>query len=373
MQFNKNYAQTNFITGMRALAILLVFLIHSGGGGLRDLGDASNTLVDIGKYGVQMFFVISGFTIFYQLYESGHSLGKFLMIRLSRISIPYFPLLTIMFFYINSGGDNFVSWADKFNDGMLSVENLIFHMTYLGAYDVRYANTILGIEWTLNIEVFFYFFFAILITIGNFKLSKRNLWAGLILLIVVDVGLKALGRSGHIDGLLVHWMPFKYGWIFFLGGIGYHIRVQLTKTMLAEKQNKISNICILSSLLFFVALLVIDPSNKMRIFSSTFFALWTFLLIIFVRDEAKFTSILTNRVSLFIGSISFSFYLWHNIIIASGIVNLFGVEDNASSLFILNLLLTIIVSFVWYRVFEGVVYNTVKVRINNKFKTSVIS
>jgi len=371
MHFNKNYAQTNFITGMRALAILLVFLIHSGGGGLRDLGDASNTFVDIGKYGVQMFFVISGFTIFYQLYESGHSLQKFLMIRISRISIPYFPLLAIMFIYMNYGGENFISWADKFNDGVLSIENLFYHMTYLGAYDVKYANTILGVEWTLNIEVFFYVFFATIITFGKFKLSKRNLWAGLIVLVIVDVVVKSLGRSGHIDELLVHWMPFKYGWIFFLGGIAYHIRSQLVKTMLIEKQNKISNICILSSLIFFVVLLLADPSNKLRIFSSTFFALWTFLLIIFVRDEAKLTSILTNRASLFIGSISFSFYLWHNIVIASDIVSILGAGGNDTVVFSLNLLVTVTVSFVWYKLFEGVIYNNVKAHINNKIKTSV--
>jgi peptidoglycan/LPS O-acetylase OafA/YrhL len=69
MQIDRHYGGTEFITGLRAIAVFLVFLIHSGGGGLREVSEFLNTFVNFGKYGVQIFFVISGFTIFYQLYE----------------------------------------------------------------------------------------------------------------------------------------------------------------------------------------------------------------------------------------------------------------------------------------------------------------
>ncbi len=46
---DKNYGDTNFLTSMRAIAILLVFLIHSGGGGLRLLSGWGDHLVDCGK------------------------------------------------------------------------------------------------------------------------------------------------------------------------------------------------------------------------------------------------------------------------------------------------------------------------------------
>lgn len=77
----RDYKDTNFITSLRAIAILFVFIIHSGGGGLRELGAMGNFFVDIGKYGVQMFFVISGFTIFNQFFSEKYTLKKFLLVR----------------------------------------------------------------------------------------------------------------------------------------------------------------------------------------------------------------------------------------------------------------------------------------------------
>ena len=50
---------TLFLTGLRGYSALAVFLIHSGGGGLRSLGEWGNKLVDFGKYGVISFFVLS--------------------------------------------------------------------------------------------------------------------------------------------------------------------------------------------------------------------------------------------------------------------------------------------------------------------------
>ena len=93
----RNYKGTNFITGLRAIAILLVFLVHSGGGELKNINDGFNNLVHYGTYGVQMFFVISGFTIFYQIFEKGYRFKKFLLVRVSRISIVYFPIIILIF------------------------------------------------------------------------------------------------------------------------------------------------------------------------------------------------------------------------------------------------------------------------------------
>jgi peptidoglycan/LPS O-acetylase OafA/YrhL len=77
MKIERVYEGTKFITGLRAIAVLLVFLIHSGGAGLTEFGGALSTLVTAGKYGVEIFFVISGFTIFYQLFEGNYTLKRF--------------------------------------------------------------------------------------------------------------------------------------------------------------------------------------------------------------------------------------------------------------------------------------------------------
>jgi hypothetical protein len=52
----KDYGDTNFITGMRAFAALAVVVIHSGGAGLRNLGQWGINLADIGRTGPYVFF-----------------------------------------------------------------------------------------------------------------------------------------------------------------------------------------------------------------------------------------------------------------------------------------------------------------------------
>lgn len=85
----KNYGDTDFITGMRAFAAIAVVLIHSGGAGLRDLGDFGNNLADLGRTGVYVFFVISGFSVA-SSYSSSNGYFDYINKRLWRIAPLYY-------------------------------------------------------------------------------------------------------------------------------------------------------------------------------------------------------------------------------------------------------------------------------------------
>ena len=51
------------LDGLRAVAALMVFLIHSGAPSLRAAGPIGNGIADHGKYGVTVFFVVSAFSL----------------------------------------------------------------------------------------------------------------------------------------------------------------------------------------------------------------------------------------------------------------------------------------------------------------------
>lgn len=127
----KKYADTNFITGLRAIAILLVFFTHSGGGGINPL---FNSFVEFGKYGVQVFFVISGFSIFYQFFERNYTFKKFLIIRVIRISLVYLPLICLVYLYFLLTQNTLNPWADILNHGQISFTNFILHVHILAAF-----------------------------------------------------------------------------------------------------------------------------------------------------------------------------------------------------------------------------------------------
>lgn len=53
MNIERHYDGTNFITGLRAIAVLMVFLIHSGGGGFVKLTIFSIILLTMEDMGLK--------------------------------------------------------------------------------------------------------------------------------------------------------------------------------------------------------------------------------------------------------------------------------------------------------------------------------
>ena len=365
MKIERSYEGTNFVTGLRAIAVLLIFLIHSSGG-MQELGEAYRLFFDFGKYGVPIFFVITGFTIFSQLLSGHYTLSKFLKIRISRVSIPYFPLILIIFAYINFGGEPFNLWASKLNVDGLSIENLLAHLTYLACFSVEYANTFIGTEWTLHIGIFYYLVLGYLITTNLLKDNFKSLFIVLSGSIFIAIFILYLGYAHKLESLFVHWVPFRYAWMFVLGGVGYYCRNRVNMKLTKQVQDKMSNIVILLSIVCFFVLLNLETIDGVTVLYETFFsllngsifAILAFILIVFVKDSARLSVVFTNKVSIYIGRISFSFYLWHYFIIQMKVANDF--TNNFILVFILNFLLTILIAHCWHKVFEVRLYEKVK-------------
>jgi peptidoglycan/LPS O-acetylase OafA/YrhL len=366
MTFNtdKNYGDTSFLTGMRAIAILLVFLIHSGGGGLRALSDWSNFLVDCGKYGVQVFFVISGYTIFSQFFQEKYTLKKFLLVRLTRLSLPYFPILIALFFYANAGGTVLNGWAKTINAGTIDAVNLLSHLTYLSPYDLRWQNSIIGIEWTLGVEVFFYVAVGLLIKIGIVQTHARSMAVFGVLSMIVFVVQLIAAKKLSLDPNFVHWLPFGYAPMFYLGGLAFVVRRQLKATY-PDGSSMARALCVgsrLTVMMFFIG--IITASTRMPLsgrIPEAFFVVATFITIVTYRDGTS-NGLLRSRPMQFMGSISFSFYLLHYLVI------LFVPNPTNAVLgnFIVQLVISITASVIWCEVFERRLYHRAKAYIKRE-------
>jgi peptidoglycan/LPS O-acetylase OafA/YrhL len=262
------------------------------------------------------------------------------------------------------GGARFNYWDLKFNVDENYLMNLVHHVTYLGMFNLKYANTMIGVEWSLNIEMFFYCIFGLLITRSILKPTILSIIVALFVSLLIAVAFLALSYMNIIDGLLVHWMPFKYGWMFLLGGLSYFFRKEFNDYVPSSLSNLLSNITLILSLVVVSIYLNVDLLNKIGVVNEAFFSFLTFVLIIIVKDKALFSIALTNRYVIFLGTISFSFYLIHMIIITlnvSGFV--FGVT-NLTAAFFIHFVITLFLSFAWYEITEQFIYNKVKFSIN---------
>jgi len=355
----KDYKSTNFLTGLRGIATLLVFLIHSGGAGLRGYGEIGNFIVDFGKFGVQIFFVISGFTIFSQLFAEKYKPLSFLLVRIARISLPYFPLIVAVFLYINFGGTHFNSWANLVNNGQITIGNLIAHLTYLSPFKKEYQNTILGVEWTLGVEVFFYFLFAILVQFRLIKLSIPSFLIYFGFFRFANIFMFLLGRFLHLNSDYLHFLPFQYGYMFLLGGLAFYLRSSLTDgfyNFMNLSKELLSDITVAAIIVSYAILALSthftfqqDATVELITVASTF------LLITLFNSQGKLSQLLENKLLLFFGTISFSFYLLHILCIS-----LLPKTSIVAVDFLLAFGVTTILSYIWFITYEKYAYGHAK-------------
>lgn len=174
----------NAIQYLRAVAATVVVLSHAANS---LLGHTSHLInLDYGAYGVDIFFVVSGFIMFYTTFDMGVRPSTFLVKRLIRIFPLYFILSTVMFSLVVL---NPVSFNKESADVSAYLESVLF----IPHWNPRLHNLepIVGPGWTLNYEMFFYLLFAA-------SLFLRYRWGGVAVLPVIG-SLVVLGRVHPIE------------------------------------------------------------------------------------------------------------------------------------------------------------------------------
>jgi len=334
---NKNYGATNFITGMRAWAAFGVFLIHAGGAGLRDLSSLSNSLVDIGKTGVYAFFVISGFTVAESFFQSS-SYGQYILKRIFRIAPLYLFAVSLQFLLLNftSYGVK-IPWAETLNVDY-GWFNYLLHIGFLSFLDYRYTNSVLGVEWSIPIEVFWYFIIPLFLT--------NSKWIGKVAFCIFSLALYWGGRrylqsslSPSDFKLAFHWSPSSYGFCFFLGVFAHSIRPYFF-------ENKILKELHTPFLLFALMLFLWKPFTS----SFQFISFGSFVFIVLGGQNSFHKYLFEDKRILFLGTVSYSFYIWHYLVIIS--VKRYLPNMNLTCFFLVTLTLGLFLGWLSYRFIE---------------------
>ena len=133
-------------------------------------------LTDLGRVGVDLFFVLSGFIILHSTYERGRSCLDFAIARWRRIYLPYLPVGLVMAFLI------FV-WTPHQH---LNLRGWLASITLLPV-----GEPALNVAWTLQHEVVFYGFVALALLTGWWR-------AGLLVWIVAIVAFLLSGRTAPV-------------------------------------------------------------------------------------------------------------------------------------------------------------------------------
>lgn len=207
MHFQNHNSTIKVLDSLRAFAALSVCLYHfvcTTTGYILD--EIILSFFSFGTYGVQMFFVISGFVIPWSMFNSKfkfRNIFTFLLKRLVRLEPPY--IISIIFALVILFLRNyFLATHNQIN---VHLTQVVFHLGYLipFCYDYKWLN---DVYWTLAIEFQYYFFIAIMFI----PLLQLNL----LFRILLYITLISFSFIGNYE-FLPFWLPvFLLGFLTFL-------------------------------------------------------------------------------------------------------------------------------------------------------------
>ena len=287
------------IDGLRAIAVLSVVIFH-----------AFPETLKAGFIGVDIFFVISGYLIssiiFENLDRGSFSFGQFYGRRIKRI----FPALTLVllscliFGWFGLLGDEFRQLGKHMAAGAGFVSN--FFLWQESGYFNNAAETkpLLHL-WSLAIEEQFYIFWPLIVWLT---------WKRKTLFLIVFIGLIVASLAYNVylvrlDPTATFFSPATRIWELLAGVLLAYMRVRPTAWQPSQRQLQIAST--LGMLLLAIGFYRIDRNRPYPGTWALLPILGSFCLI-FAGPTAWFNRfVLSNRLLVWVGLISFPLYLWH--------------------------------------------------------------
>jgi peptidoglycan/LPS O-acetylase OafA/YrhL len=345
------------IDGLRAIAVVAVILYHA------QVDMFGHQFFKGGFIGVDIFFVISGYLItsiiIKELVTTGSFSFKHFYLRRIRRIIP--ALLFVMLISIP------FSLAFLLPENILDLsKSTLYSLGFSSNFYFHYSGQQYGAEnsilrpflhtWSLSIEEQFYILFPIIL-LFTFKFFRKFLLLILILVFLISLGLADWGSKNH-PSFNFYFLPTRC-WELLAGSILAYIEIAKGK----RSQNRVLNLIlpfigfllILHSIFFFTLVPRKDEMLHPSIYTLTPI-IGVCLIIWFSNKEEFITKILSTKLFVGIGLISYSLYLLHYPIFA--FARVIGIYDKGICYLILIFLFLILISICSFYFIEQPFRNT---------------
>ena len=297
------------IDGLRAIAVIFVVLFHS-----------QITVFGIqffrgGYIGVDIFFVISGYLItsilLKELYlKKKINFNYFYQRRIRRL-IP--ALLVVMIFStliasIYLPPSRFVEFSKSILYSLGFSSNFYFFFSELNYFEFEGLFLPFLHTWSLSVEEQFYILFPILLFIF-FNYSKKNLFIFLIFSFLISFFLAEYG-SRNLQNSTFYFLHSRM-WELLAGSILAYLKLNISKR---NTSNLVySYIPSIGLLMIFLSLILFyDEKIRHPSFFTLLPVIGTCLIVWFGQEKRDIVSkILSTKLFVGIGLISYSLYIWH--------------------------------------------------------------
>jgi exopolysaccharide production protein ExoZ len=182
-----------YVQVLRFLAAFAVVAFHAWGvapEGYKVPDSAISSVLSHGGHGVDLFFVISGFIIFYATHRSTLTAGEFLRRRVERI-VPLYWLVTLAVTLLG------MTLPDIFGTpGWLTLRHVLKSLAFSSFTDGEMPVVYVG--WSLEYEMYFYLAAALLMAL------TKNVWRNIVVLF------SALATAGQGPGVAAAMGPYAF-------------------------------------------------------------------------------------------------------------------------------------------------------------------
>lgn len=284
---------------LRAMAAIFVVVSHVWA--INGVAEKPYGFEYLGGYGVDIFFVISGFIMCYTTKEVFSAPRKealsFITKRIIRIYPVYFIIASPGIFYLMS---QYVSFG-----GSLSaydvIGNFLLLPTFTGnpGYHMFYY-----VAWSLCYEMMFYVLFAILMCFCKRKTTLVLSMVGII------VGMVSLVQTFQLQGKILGWVNISYM-------VGDSLMINFALGCVAflifsnAKNVEIKPLISILMIAFLVVIGLINAKNQAyRLFSFGFTSFAIVMIALYTKLPKKEKS-LTESIGVYLGNASYSIYLFH--------------------------------------------------------------
>ncbi|MDD2637134.1 MAG: acyltransferase [Bacteroidales bacterium] len=286
----------NYLDGLRGVAALLVLFVHMpqivdlfNGGGF-----------GFGAHGVQLFYILSALTLFLsssQRFASEDKASlKFFIRRFFRIA-PLFYIAVILS-WLSWGGVDY-----RLPIQGITINNIISHFLFLFGFNKYWINSVVGVEWSVFCEVFFYLSLPLLFK--YIKDKKTAIKLAVISMFISFIFKYFIQYYFPNDSLLYEWSS-----LFILSNYFYFIFGVILYFLFKDNKYYNNKTLTIGWIFFIISIgiiLIVKPAHFGALLSSIPLALLVFLM----KYDFPLAYIFNNKITRFIGKISYSMYLVH--------------------------------------------------------------
>lgn len=305
-----NQERYTWVDAMKGIAICGVVMIHSGGASLPSI---LGILGDAGKYGVQLFFLLSGFLAYVSLhnfYNGQHS--RILFVWWAKKIVKLLPLyylaIIVALLVEGTGGRYWLGSCEK-----VTFLNVLAHFLLLHGLNPYYVNSIIGGEWYLAVLIAFYVLAPWVYKYIN-SLKKAEILFIVSVIISYCLNNCMVNKVPIADEYIwrefikVFWLPTQFP-VLVLGIVLYFLLYGEKEIIVKICKNRLLSYAILVFAVFVTIgqLYEINP-----VFKVSRFVTWALcFFVVIISQVLTKCIIIDNIVFRSIGKLSYPIYLFH--------------------------------------------------------------